>query len=68
MVKDYLLEDILKILNIKKNTFQSRKNKLEENLELKGYKLLEIKRDKENELYFEFGVDKNKVKIEDFEN
>lgn len=28
----------------------------------------ELKRDKENQLYFEFGVDKNKVKIEDFED
>ena len=65
MGKEYILEDILKILNIKKNTFQSRKNKLEENLELKGYKLLEIKRDKENNNRKVYVLDKFKDVKED---
>lgn len=66
MVKEYTLDNILKILNIKKSTFQHRKkNKLKENLELKGYKLLEIKRDKENNNRKIYVLDKFKEVKED---
>ena len=66
MVKEYTLDDIVKILNIKKSTFQSKKkNNLEENLELKGYKLLEIKRDKENNNRKVYVLDKFKDVKED---